>query len=451
MHNRTKCALLVGLLILVVDPVAAQSGENGGGALGDVIVAAIQEALKTLFAPIEGIIEEHAGNLVETVVDTPAPDAVFDEPTNGPWPGLYDYYWNAIIPLSLFLWGLSIGLVIFFETTSNLFSGYHRSKLKKRAFTGLLGILSWWWIDAISRQLIQNLSVYLIPDLSNVSLFQTLSFSAMGVLGLVVTLSTDFVLFVLIALIYFIRHVTLYLFTLFMPILIAFWIPGVGPFSLVSGFMKRLAGFYVPFLFMTVPVALLFRIGEIMGSSFELSMGGIGAWLTALVIPIVAVVSPFVLFWQAGALFFMTDRMAQRVSTQRARTRVNQTIQTGRGGAQGGQNFMRGARGRPAIRADGQTMLNSGHSRAHATGSRLSASGSQLRRRLSGASDRNSEASPTRSKRTSRSDSPSGDGRGGRFENRRKSKRRTSSRSPESSEAENRKQRRPDDRPDEKP
>ncbi|WP_224448670.1 hypothetical protein [Haloprofundus salilacus] len=448
MRKWTKCALLIGLLILIANPVAAQSGDSSGGALGDVIVAALQEALKALFAPIEGIIEEYAGDLVETVVETPAPDSVFDEPGNGAWPGIYDYYWNAIIPLSLFLWGLSIGVIIFFEATSNLFSGYHRSKLKKRAFTGLLGILSWWWIDAISRQLIQELSVYLIPDLSQISLFQTLSFSAMGVLGIVVTLATDFVLFALVAMIYFVRHIVLYLFTLFMPILIAFWIPGVGPFSLVSGFMKRLAGFYVPFLFMTVPVALLFRVGEIMGSSFELSMGGLGAWLTALIIPIVAVVSPFVLFWQAGALFFMTDRMAQRVSTQRARTRVNQTIQTGRGGAQGGQNFMRGVRGQPAIRADGQTVLNSGNSRAHATGSRLSASGSQLRQRFSRDAD-TVPALPSGSNTTrSRPEFSVTDSRSQRFENLRNPETWTSSRWADSREREHREPTNTDDRPD---
>jgi len=43
-----------------------------------------------------------------------------------------------------------LGIVIFLESTSYLFGSYHRSKLKKRAFSGLLGILSWWWVAALA-------------------------------------------------------------------------------------------------------------------------------------------------------------------------------------------------------------------------------------------------------------------------------------------------------------
>jgi hypothetical protein len=380
MHRHARWTLWVGLIALVVvaiEPVAAQNG-NGGSTLTDVIVSAIMEALRTLFTPIEEVIEDNADDLLETVVGTPAPDAVFEEPSNGAWPDIYDEYWDVIVPLSLFLWALSVGLVIFFEGTSHLFGSYHRSKLKKRAFTGLLGILSWWWIDALALQFIDQLSAYLVPDLTEVTLFETLSFAAMGVLGVVVALATDFLLFVLIAVIYFVRHIVLYLFTLLMPIMIAFWVPGVGPFSLVSRFMERLAGFYVPFLFMTVPVALLFRLGDILGNNFSLSLGGLGTWLTALIIPIVAVLSPLVLFWQAGALFFMAERASTHVSGGRARQRVNRTRAAGaRTRAVGernthrGRNFSRGLRGHGALNKDGSKAFGSGDSRANRAGFRV--------------------------------------------------------------------------------
>jgi hypothetical protein len=351
--------------------VLIQSSDTSGGALGDVIVAALQELLRVLFEPIAELIETHGSGVVKAVVHTPNPNAVFAAPTNAPWVELYEYYWEAIIPLTLFLYGLSIGLVIFFESTSHLFGSYHRARLKRRAFAGLLGILMWWWLAALSLQLINQLTSYLVPDLSNVTLFQTLSFSAMGVLGLVFALSVDLVLFVLIALIYFIRQLVLYLFVLMMPLLIVLWIPGVGPLTLVSGFMRRLAGFYVPFLFMTVPVALLFRLGDILGQSFELSLGGFGLWLTALVIPLVAVLSPFVLVWQAGAIFFIADRAAHRISAQRGRDRMDRVREGGAATAHGGQNFARGVRDEPAVRQDGQYYLDPGASRAHAAGSRL--------------------------------------------------------------------------------
>jgi hypothetical protein len=346
--------------------------------LSDIIVAALQELLRVLFSPIQTLIEDHADDVVSIIFGTPHPNAVFARPTNGAWPNIYDYYWDGLMPLALLLWALAIGLVIFFESTSYLFSSYHKAKLKRRAFAGLLGILAWWWLAALSLRFIESLTGYLVPDLSSISLFETLSFSAMGVLGLVVTLSVDLVLFLLIAILYFVRQVVLYLFVLLMPILIALWVPGVGPFSLVSGFVRKLAGFYVPFLFMTVPVALLFRLGDLLGTSADLSMEGLGLWLTALVIPIVAVVSPFVLFWQAGALLFVTDRLARHGSRHRARDRVERARTATQETTHGGRNFVRGARGQPAVRGDGQTLLGSGDSRAHAAGSRLNGASGRL-------------------------------------------------------------------------
>lgn len=226
--------------------------------LREAITKGLKKFLRQLFSPITGVIERHVNDLLGTLVETPHPNAVFAKPSNGAWPELYEYYWESIVPLALLLWGLMIGVIILLESMSYLFSNYHRSKLKKRAVTGLLGILSWWWLAALSMQLLSGLTEFLVPDLSGISLFETLSFGAIGVLGIAVSLSIDLVLFVLLALIYFTRILVLYLFVLLMPLLIALWVPGVGPFSLASQFMKRMAGFYVPFLFMTVPVAFYF-------------------------------------------------------------------------------------------------------------------------------------------------------------------------------------------------
>ena len=363
------------------------------GVLGDVIVGALQDLLSILFTPIEKIIEDNADALVDTVVGTPNPNSVFSRPTNDAWPGLYDFHWETMVPLALFLWAAVIGIIILLESMSNFFSSYHRSKMKKRAFTGLLGILSWWWIAALSLRFMEALTGILVPNLSEIALFETLSFSAMGVLGVVIALFTNFVLFALIAILYFMRHIVLYLFVLMMPILIVLWIPGVGPFSLVSGFMKRLAGFYVPFLFMTVPVALLFRLGEILGSNADLSMGGFGMWLTGLVIPLVAVVSPFVLFWQAGALFFMAERASHNVSARLAHSRANRATTAGSRAQRGGQNFRRGIQGQPAINGDGQAVFASGNSRAHRAGSGLASTRASLGTRFTQTSSDGNQAS----------------------------------------------------------
>ena len=351
-------------------------------ALGDIIPEALSDWLRGLFEPIEQVIQNEGSEVIEAVVSTPAPDTVFGTPTNGAWPQIYEYYWEGLIPLVLFLYGLSIGLVIFFESTSGLFSSYHTTNLKRRAFSGLLGILSWWWIAAFSLRLIDGLGRFLVPDLATVSLFEITSFGVIGLLGLLVSLTVDLILFVLIALIYFTRHVMLYLFVLLMPLLIVFWIPGVGPFSLVSRFMQRLAGFYAPFLFMTIPVALLFRLGALLGESFSLSLDGMLAWVVALIIPFVAVVSPLLLFWQAGALFFIADRAARHMSAEKARSRLSRGREQVQSAKQGGRNFVRGVRDEPAVKSGGQYVLNSGDSRAHSTGQRLNTTGSRLREAL---------------------------------------------------------------------
>ncbi|QLH81295.1 hypothetical protein [Halosimplex pelagicum] len=389
MSNRSYWAHLLSICIALqfgIGSVSAQSDGSGGGALGDTIIWAIKNALRALFDPLKTIVQNNANNALSVAIGTPHPNAVFVAPTNNPWTSIYGYFWDVLTPLALLLWALSVGIVIFLESTSYLFSSYHRTKLKRRAFAGLLGILAWWWMDAFARQFTNELAIFLAPDLSNITLFETLSVSGVGALVTAITLSVDFFLIALVILIYFIREVVLYLFTLLMPILIALWIPGVGPFSLVSKFMKRMAGFYVPFLFMTVPVALLFRLGQILGENFGFSVEGLGLWLTALIIPIVAIVSPFVLFWQAGSIFFMAQSASHHASTRRARTRMSGTKRRAGTVAHRGRNFSRGAQGKSALKANGQAVLGSGDSRAHATGSRLNDAGSRLRGALASSS-----------------------------------------------------------------
>lgn len=368
--------------LLSVHPVQVAGGNTSGGGglgLGDIIVGSLEELLRLLFTPIEAVIERYGDSVLAVIVSTPHPDTVFSTPTNGAWPQLYSYYWDVVVPLSLTLFGLVLGLVIVLESTSYLFSNYHASKLKKRGFAGLLGLLSWWWIAALSLRFTDMLTRFLTPSVSNISFFETLSFTGMGVLGLVITLSADLFLLILIGLIYLLRHLILYLFVLLIPLLIVFWIPGVGPFTHVSRFMKKLAGYYVPFLFMTVPVALLFRVGDLLGQSAGFSPGGLGAWLTALVVPFAALLTPFFLFWQASLVFFIADRATHHISARRARHRVRG--QYG-GRRQGGGRYVRSGRGDSGFQGAG-THFESRGSTYNGGSGRLSGARSRLRSALS--------------------------------------------------------------------
>ncbi len=96
-----------------------------------------------------GFVGDNIGALIDLIVTTPRPDAVFSQP-----PTVAGRRFHILLGVDglsnwkLVWWALSLGVIILLESTSHLFSGYHRTKLKKRAFAGLLGILSWWWMAA---------------------------------------------------------------------------------------------------------------------------------------------------------------------------------------------------------------------------------------------------------------------------------------------------------------
>jgi hypothetical protein len=362
----------------------AASGGGGPavspGVIADAMVDALTEFLRALVSPITSLIESHGGALVRLLVQTPHPTRAFGTPVATPWQALHSYYWETLVPLALMLFGLAVGVVILLESTSHLFSGYHQARLKRRALVGLLGILSWWWLNAFALQFVDALTGALVPSLAEISLFQTLSFGAIGVLGTVLSLGADLIVFLLLGVLYYGRQVVLFLYTLLMPVLLVLWIPALGPFGVLAQFARRLASFYVPFLFMPLPVAVLFRLGDLLGTSADLSMGGIGAWLAAIVIPIAALVAPLVLVWQTGRLALVVDQAARRLSVRQARSRAGRTRAGATTAAHRGRNLVRGVRGQPAQRSNGQTVFGSGSSRGHAAGQRVRRALTRVRR-----------------------------------------------------------------------
>ena len=182
-----------------------------------------------------------------------------------------------------------------------------------------------------------------------------------------------------VALLYILRHILIYFYTLLVPLLLVAWIPGVGPFRSVTGLVRQAAGLYVPLLLAPVPVALLFRLGLLLGESASFgSLDGFGAWIAALVVPFVAILAPFVLVWQTGRIAAAANMAARNVSRERATARAGRLRDAGgaiadRGarGAAGAQNFAQRARGDLVTDATGQSKLDSGDSRAHAAGTRV--------------------------------------------------------------------------------
>lgn len=367
-------------MINFLGPLQSSSDGSGQNTIIDLVVTALYEFVSSLIEPLSEPISDFGEQLIQTIIGTPYPDRIFTAPTNFAWKSLYDFYWQAMIPVAFAIFGISIMLVIFLESTSHLFSSYHRANLKRRAFSGLLGVLSWWWIAAISLQFTNELAVFLTPSLAGLTLFETVSLTGAGLIITVFALFTEFVIFIMIGLIYLSRQIVLFLLVLLMPILIALWIPGVGPFEPMSRFMEKLAGFYVPFLFMTIPVALLLRLGDLLGNSFGLSFGGIGAWITALVIPVLAVFAPLVMFWQAGGIFRVAGQVARHTSFERSRGRIHTDQKAGSTENNVRDNFLRGERGRSSATRNGQMIRYSSTSGSHTAGGHSQDPGSRWKR-----------------------------------------------------------------------
>jgi hypothetical protein len=392
-YGRSTLAGAVTALATVAGRVAAQSGDpgnetatpveagasgsgGGGESLTGLIINALRQFLLQLVRPIETFIENNGGAVLRIVLDTPAPARVFGVPQVSPWPAIYDYYWDALVPAALLLFTLASLIVILLETMSTVFSSYHRAQLKRRAIVALLGVLSWWWINALVLQITDGLVVFLVPSLADLTLFETASFGAIGLLGTVLALATDFALVGIVALVYVLRHILIYLYTLLVPLLLVAWVPGVGPTRFLSRLSRQAASLYLPVVLAPVPVTLLLRLGQLLGESAGFgSLGGFGAWVAALVVPVVAILAPVVLVWQSGQLAAAVGTAARNVSRRRARERVGTIRDTGATaraygatGARGARNLRRGAQSRPALGPDGQYRLDSGDSRAHAVG-----------------------------------------------------------------------------------
>jgi len=60
----------------------------------DEFMEAVEEFLRLLFAPVESFVETFGDELLQLIVGTPAPNAVFTAPTNDPWAAIYEYYWG---------------------------------------------------------------------------------------------------------------------------------------------------------------------------------------------------------------------------------------------------------------------------------------------------------------------------------------------------------------------
>jgi len=219
---------------------------------------AIMGVLKTVFGFIADKIDILFSIASDYLTSTPYPDNLysFGPPTKGLWTQLYhNLYDQLVIVLLPSLFGLALGLAMFF----NIFTPKQKKVSIKRAVFAYPLAISWWWFGGWFLKFTNDLATLLLADASLTGDIGSQIGSSAGavILGLLIYIFGATAVLVIIA-IYLLRRIAIYAYMVAMPLLLMFWVVPIQP---VSGWAKSMMGKFVPLVLMTVPTALLLRIG----------------------------------------------------------------------------------------------------------------------------------------------------------------------------------------------
>ncbi|MDZ7688451.1 MAG: hypothetical protein U5J64_06990 [Halobacteriales archaeon] len=271
----------------------------------DGLVQAAREALSQgsdeLHESVQGMLELAVIVTVRTPHPEPRDGFFFGEPTNEPWVSLYGYYTDAVLPVTVLLIALAIAMILFTGIFGRFLTGYERSRAKRRLVVAFLFVLAWWGIGAFVLRFVDALAVGIAPEPSTVaSTFQdTMTLEGHGTTTTAAfTLLETVVMFFLVVW-FFVRWLGIYALMLATPIGVAFWVVDVGPFAYLSKLIEELLIKFIPLAFVTVPAAVVFRVGELLFGNFDPTAefgGGAGPFLFALGFPLLILVVSYYLF-----------------------------------------------------------------------------------------------------------------------------------------------------------
>lgn len=301
---------------------------NNEVAFVDGIVSAIEEVVlrgaDTLHTSVIDILPFAVGVTIRTPHPSPEGGFVFGQPTTEPWTSLYSYYIDFILPITLLLLGAAIALVLFSGTLGSLLSGYERSLTQRRLFLGFLFILAWWGVGTLTLQFSDGLATSIAPNVDSVAGSFTAALdpaSASGgpvMRGALTVFEAAVVLGM--AFLYLLRWVGIYALMLGMPIAVALWVVNVGPFAYLSRIVEGLATKFIPLAFVSVPVAIIFRVGDLLfSSSVPIENFGhpIAPFVLALGFPILSIFVGYYMVFKTPSI-----RTMSRESTPAIRERI---------------------------------------------------------------------------------------------------------------------------------
>jgi len=296
------------------------------------IKQAAREILTEGSDELHNSVQELLEMAVIVTVRTPHPETregfFLGEPTNEPWISLYGYYTEAILPVTALVIALSITMILFTGIFGTFLSGYERSRAKRRLVVAFIFVLAWWGIGTFVLRFVDALAVAISPPpgVMAETLADPMTIDGMGtVSGAALSLIEGFV-FLFLIIWYILRWIGIYALMVAMPLAVAFWIVDVGPFAYLSAMIEDLATKFIPLAFITVPAAVIYRVGDLLFVAFEpqAEFGHpVAPFMFALGFPFLVLIVSYYVF------FKMPSIRVLRRSTPAATER--QTVEKGRG------------------------------------------------------------------------------------------------------------------------
>ncbi|MFC7130571.1 hypothetical protein [Haloferax chudinovii] len=249
---------------------------------------------------------------IEFLVSRPVPlqngeMELVDRPTNAPMGTAYDMWFTKGLPIGLALWGFGMVLLRLTTILPGGSAAAHRSKtLRQKGWFGLFFILASWIWAAVVLHLSQGMILAVAPDGADLvaDLGSIGGNNAAAGLGIILVWLSSGVLFLLIALVFGLSWVSVFIFAPALPIFIALSLVDFGPLSIVSKVGQMGRDLFVTVAFLPFPTALVLGFGYPIINAARSSMPGpasvvpgLGVYaLLTLCLWVIALLSPIMLF-----------------------------------------------------------------------------------------------------------------------------------------------------------
>lgn len=324
-----RCSLsavvAVLLVVLAVGPGVAMVGAQASGSGDDQVTVKEQgqcsggwferkacqmmnSVVGWILTMIADFVQGIITGIVNMIVGLPVPKhngepAIFQPPTNQPWTELYEKWWTKAVPIGLFIWVLMVAGVFFSQVyISDPSTELKRRELKHRSWKVLFGILGSWAIGATVLWVANGVILTVAPNGEQVANSLGTFMGNLGSVALVGILVYLFggLLMLWIMLMLLVQKAVVFVMMWSLPVLIPLAAFDVGPIKPLSKPARGIIDMFLPFVFLTLPMALVLRVGYIVinglneGAAAQIAMtlsGGnalliLGFWILAAVSPI---------------------------------------------------------------------------------------------------------------------------------------------------------------------